>query len=124
VHAAALVIYRPTSTRRLCHPGFMFDPNAYGEEVAHILALGGGGEQPVPLAGGRCISARALELLRKKTALKLFVGSRAAEAALAGLYLYCSCWEEVHTIAQAHRNRRGELLARHRASPGAGSGQL
>lgn len=100
----------------------MFDPNAYGEEVAHLLALGGSGEQPMPLAGGRCASPRALELLRQTTALRLFGGSRAAEAALAGLYLYFSCWEEAHTIAQAIETAEGSywhaIVHRQEPDPG------
>ena len=100
----------------------MFDPNAYGREVANILALGGNGEQPMPLAGGRCTSARALKLLRQTTALKLFGSSRAAEAALAGLYLYFSCWDEAHTIAQTIETAEGSywhaIVHRQEPDPG------
>jgi hypothetical protein len=85
----------------------MFEPNAYGEEVVHILALGGNGERPMPLAGGPCSSARALELLRQTTAPKLFGGAFAAEAALAGLYVYFSCRDEAHTLAQTIETPEG-----------------
>ena len=85
----------------------MFDQNAYGEEVARILALDGRGRRLMPLAGGRCSSPRALELLRRTTGMKLFPGSRAPEAAMAGLYLYLSCWDEAHTVAQAIETAEG-----------------
>ena len=35
----------------------MFDPHAYGEEIAGILAMDGNGERLMPLAGGTCSSA-------------------------------------------------------------------
>jgi hypothetical protein len=78
----------------------MFDPNAYGEEVARILALDGSGQRLMPLARSQCSSKTALELLRQTTAQNLFPGSRAPKAAMAGLYLYFSCWDEAHTAAQ------------------------
>jgi len=65
----------------LCHPGLMFDPNAYGEEVARILALDGSGQRLMPLARSQCSSKTALELLRQTTVLNLFPGSRAPKAA-------------------------------------------
>ncbi|MCL5743288.1 MAG: hypothetical protein M1541_05070 [Acidobacteria bacterium] len=84
----------------LCHPGFMFDPNAYGEEVARILALDGSGQRLMPLDGRRCSSGTTVELLGQVEALRLFPASRAPEAAVAGLYLYFSCWDQAHTAAQ------------------------
>jgi hypothetical protein len=78
----------------------MFDPNAYGEEVARILALDGSGQRLMPLARSQCPSQPALEFLRQTTALNLFPGSRAPQAAMAGLYFYFSFWDEAHTVAQ------------------------
>src|SRR5512132_3678170 len=77
-----------------------FNPTAYGPEVAAILALDGGGERLMPLAMGTCSSGEALRRLRASTARQIFPSSRAGEAALAGLYLYFSCLDEAHEIAQ------------------------
>jgi hypothetical protein len=78
----------------------MFDPNAYGADVARLLALDGAGQRLMPLAGGQCSSDQARDELRKSTAAGLFPNASAPEAALAGLYLYFSCWEEAHAHAQ------------------------
>jgi hypothetical protein len=77
-----------------------FDPAAYGEEVAAILALDGLGERVMPLAEGRCSSDPAREILRAVDAVRLFPGARSPHAAIAGLYLYFSCWDEAHQTAQ------------------------
>ena len=69
----------------------MFDPWAYGDEIAAILALDGNGERLMPLAGGTCSSAEARRLLK---------ASRLPPAVLAGLYLYFSCRDEAHGVAQ------------------------
>src|SRR5689334_20690538 len=76
----------------------MFDSQAYGSEVAAILALGGNGERLMPLTGGTCSSAEAFDLLRR---------SQLAPPVLAGLYLYFSCWEEAHQTAQDLDTREG-----------------
>jgi hypothetical protein len=77
-----------------------FNAMAYGPDVAAILALDGAGGRLMPLAGGQCSSADAYALLKATNARQLFPRSRAPEAALAGLYLYFSCWNEAHEIAQ------------------------
>jgi hypothetical protein len=69
----------------------MFDAHAYGEEIAGILAMDGNGERLMPLAGGTCSSAEARGLLK---------ASRLPPAVLAGLYLYFSCWDDAHGVAQ------------------------
>ena len=84
-----------------------FDPKAYGAEVAAILALDGGGKRLMPLAGGQCSSTEALALLKAAAAHKLFPRSRSPEAALAGLYLYFSCWAEAHQVAQDIQTAEG-----------------
>ena len=68
-----------------------FDPTAYGEIIAAILALDGGGERLMALAEPTCSSGRALAQLNGASAAQLFPRSRAPEAALAGLYLYFGC---------------------------------
>ncbi|HUP03503.1 MAG TPA: hypothetical protein VMU19_05915 [Bryobacteraceae bacterium] len=78
----------------------MFQPSAYGADVARILSLDGAGSRPMPLAGGLCSSARALAEIGKSTPSKLFPHSRAPEAAMAGLYVYYSCWNQAHETAQ------------------------
>ncbi len=77
-----------------------FDSQAYGDKVSAILALDGDGERLMPLAMGRCSSARAHDLLKATTAAQLFPDARAPEAALSGLYLYFSCLDDAHSIAQ------------------------
>ena len=100
-----------------------FDPHAYGDEVAAILALDGNGERLMPLASGRCSSDRALELLKQTSASRLFALSRAPEAALAGLYMYFSCLDEAHTLAQDISAAEGSFWhgIMHRQEPDAGN---
>jgi hypothetical protein len=75
----------------------------------------------MPLAMGTCSSREALELLRSKTAAQLFPRSRAPEAALAGLYLYFSCLEEAHSLAQNIASAEGSFWhgIMHRQEPDA-----
>ena len=77
-----------------------FDSTAYGAQVAAILSLDGDGRRLMALAEPKCSSGRALAALRAANARQLFPQSRAAEAAMAGLYLYFGCWEEAHETAQ------------------------
>lgn len=100
----------------------MFDPRAYGEEVARILALDGSGERLMPLARGKCSSEPARSALRATTAPRLFPGARAPEAAMAGLYLYFSCRDEAHAMAQEIDNAEGSywhaIVHRQEPDPG------
>src|ERR1017187_8755943 len=91
----------------------MFDPNAYGDEIAGILALDGNGERLMPLAGATCRSAEARRLLK---------ASRLPPAVLAGLYLYFSCWDEAHGVAQDLDTPEGSYWHAlvHRQGPDAG----
>src|SRR5579872_4751519 len=84
-----------------------FNPNAYGRDVAAILAIDGNGDRAMPLESARCSSPQALASLKAAGARQLFPGSRAPEAALAGLYLYFSCWSEAHEIAQDVQSPEG-----------------
>jgi hypothetical protein len=101
----------------------MFDPKAYGGEVAAILALDGGGQRIMPLASGRCSSAAAYALLKAVTARGLFPEARAPEAAVAGLYLYFSCLDEAHGIAQGVESAEGSYwhAIMHRQEPDPGN---
>ena len=100
-----------------------FDPRAYGEQVADILALDGSGERLMPLAEGRCSSDRAREILRGTDAVRLFPDARSPQAAIAGLYLYFSCWDEAHQVAQDIPSAEGSYWHAivHRQEPDAGN---
>ncbi len=100
-----------------------FDPSAYGSEVAGILALDGNGERLMPLAMGRCSSEEARRRLAAAKAPLLFPGARAPEAAMAGLYLYFSCIDEAHEVAQNISTPEGSYWHAivHRQEPDAGN---
>jgi hypothetical protein len=92
----------------------MFDPHAYGDEIAGILALGGNGERLMPLASGTCSSPEARNSLK---------ASHLPPAVLAGLYLYFSCWEDAHGVAQDLESKEGSYWHAivHRQEPDAGN---
>ncbi len=97
----------------------MFDANAYGETVAGILAREGGGMRLMPLVAQGCEG----EVLRGRKARELFPAARAPEAALSGLWLYFSCFEEAHKIAQEIATEDGSYwhAIAHRMEPDAGN---
>jgi hypothetical protein len=92
----------------------MFDPHAYGDEIAAILALDGNGERLMPLTRGTCSSAQARNLLKT---------SSLPPKMLAGLYLYFACWDEAHTVAQDLETPEGSYWHAivHRQEPDAGN---
>jgi hypothetical protein len=98
-----------------------FLSTAYGSEVAALLALDGDGERPMPLAGGTCTSAEAARRLASAAPSALFPAARAPEAALAGLYLYFSCLDECHSLAQRIETPEGSFwhAILHRQEPDA-----
>ena len=100
-----------------------FDPRVYGEDVAAILALDGGGRRLMPLEKGRCSSDRAYSVLKASPSGKLFSGARAPEAAMSGLFLYFSCLDEAHEIAQEVHTPEGSFwhAIMHRQEPDAGN---
>ena len=101
---------RSRCNQKLCHAMSMsFDPNRYGADVAAILALDGNGERLMPLVQGCSPSDDVSQRLRAVSAQQLFYGSRAPEAALSGLYLYFSCWDEAHNIAQDLSSKEGSF---------------
>jgi hypothetical protein len=69
----------------------MFDPRAYGDDVARILALDGDGERLMPLVHANGGGNEARELV---------AAAKVAPLLRAGLYLYFDCWDEAHTVAQ------------------------
>jgi hypothetical protein len=100
-----------------------FNPRAYGEEVAAILALDGDGKRLMPLAGGLRSSEPAYLALQATSSGKLFSGAHAPEAAMSGLYLYFSCLDEAHEIAQEVNTVEGSFwhAIMHRQEPDAGN---
>jgi hypothetical protein len=91
--------------------------------VADILALDGDGERLLPLAMERCSSDAARDRLRPASPHVLFAGARAPEAAMSGLYVYFSCFEEAHAIAQDIATAEGSYWHAivHRQEPDAGN---
>ena len=76
----------------------VFESSRYGPEVAEILALDGDGNRLSPLV---CAPSAAPEIKSKLTtssAGSLFPNAFAPECALAGLWLYFSCFEESHEM--------------------------
>ena len=100
-----------------------FEAQIYGDAVAKILALDGNGERLMPLVNGTCSSPQARELIARVAAKTLFPRARAPEAALAGLYLYFSCWDDAHQIAQGVNTAEGSYWHAiiHRQEPDAGN---
>lgn len=77
-----------------------FNPEDYGPEVASLLALDGHGRKLMQLVIGDPGPEEAVRRLRKLGVRTLFPGARAPEAALSGLWLYFSAFDESHGIAQ------------------------
>jgi hypothetical protein len=84
-----------------------FHPADYGPAVADLIALKGGGTQPMPLVHRSCDLPEAHALLKQVSAAQLFPKARAPEAALAGLYLYFSCWDDAHSTADSLEDPNG-----------------
>ena len=86
-----------------------FDPAKYGPEVARVLALDGNGTRLLPLHCVPCSSEEARGLLTKRTPKELFPDGEEPDAAMAGLLLYFSCFEEAHEIANNCTTAEGYL---------------
>ena len=93
------------------------------EQIARVLALADNGERLMPLAEGSCCSEEAREGLRGVVAEKLFPSARAPRGALSGLYLYFSCRDEAHEVAQEDPTAEGSYWHAivHRQEPDAGN---
>jgi hypothetical protein len=102
---------------------FEFNSEAYGADVAAILALDGNGSRLMPLAAGQCSSPGAKSRISKRTVRDLFPDAPAPEAALAGLWLYFSCLDESHKVAQDVNTLDGSFWhgIMHRQEPDAGN---
>jgi hypothetical protein len=86
-----------------------FDPAKYGPEVARVLALDGNGNRLLPLTCGPCSSEEAHRILKTWEPARMFPASEEAEAAMAGLWLYFSCFEEAHELANNCTTAEGYL---------------
>jgi hypothetical protein len=86
-----------------------FDPAKYGPEVARMLALDGNGNRLMPLTCAPCSSEEAQRVLKTWEPARLFPASEEAEAAMAGLWLYFSCFEEAHELANNCTSAEGYL---------------
>ncbi len=64
------------------------------------MALDQSGDRLMPLAAGRCSSGEAQGRLAAVTAAELFPHANSSLGALAGLWLYFSCLEQCHSLAQ------------------------
>jgi hypothetical protein len=100
-----------------------FDPTQYSPEVAQLLSLGQNGNYLLPLTCGPCTSEQARELLLVADPKQLFPGVEEPEAPMAGLWLYFSCFEEAHQLADYCESPEGELwhAILHRMEPDSGN---
>ncbi len=86
-----------------------FDAKAYSSGVAEILALDQHGHRLIPLVSTGCSSEEARTRLRKQRASDLFPKALSPKAALGGLWLYFSCWDECHEIVQNVHTSEGSV---------------
>jgi hypothetical protein len=75
-----------------------FRAELYGLDIARILALRENGARLMPLVRGECVSTPALEAVKQLSA---------PSSVQAGLYLYFSCWDEAHSMADSLENADG-----------------
>ncbi len=95
-----------------------FRSSDYGPAIAEILALAEDGHRLLPLVGGRARLA-VPPLNRDLFAGRRVVSKEFAEAAKSGLFLYFSCLDEAHSIAQEIHNPTGSYWhgVMHRQEP-------
>jgi len=100
-----------------------FNASAYGREIEELLALDQHGERLMPLVADGCSSPEANRRLAKLDAAKIFANSHSPEGVLAGLWLYFSCFEECHSIAQDLNTAEGSFwhAILHRQEPDSGN---
>jgi hypothetical protein len=100
-----------------------FDPASYGDKVAQLLALDGNGQRLVPLVTAGRSSEDAYHRLKNAKAKELFPKSSAPKGGLAGLWLYFSCFEEAHEVAQGDPSPEGSFwhAILHRQEPDSGN---
>ena len=100
-----------------------FVPTRYAPEVTRVLALAGNGERLIPLTSRECCSPEAHKILANADARAFFPESKDRTAAIAGLWLYFSCFEEAHDLVSQSATRECELwhAILHRQEPDSGN---
>src|ERR1051325_9029247 len=100
-----------------------FDPAKYGPDVARILARDGGGQRLLPLTCGPCSSEEARRMLSHLRPDGLFPAADEPRPAMAGLFLYFSCFEEAHRLIDDCDTTEGRLWHAivHRLEPDSGN---
>lgn len=100
-----------------------FDAARYGPEVERVLNQDGGGNRPMPLAPCCASSEHIRTELLGMGAKRLFAGAKNPEAAMSGLFVYFSCLDEAHKIAQDLSGREGSYwhAIMHRQEPDPGN---
>ena len=100
-----------------------FDAASYGDQVARLLALDGNGNRLIPLVASGPSSDEAYRQLKVATGTDLFQRAAAPNGALAGLWLYFSCFEESHQVAQDDTSAEGSFwhAILHRQEPDSGN---
>jgi hypothetical protein len=90
--------------------------------VAQILALDQDGNRLIPLVSGGCSPREARSALAQHKAFDLFPDAAAPQAALAGLWVYFSCFDQGHKLAQDIETPEGgywhAILHRQEPDPG------
>jgi hypothetical protein len=91
-----------------------FSPADYGADVAAVLGMDGDGHKLIPLVFGQCSSEEARQAVPSL---------RIPAAAKSGLFVYLSCFEEAHNLAQSLDSAEGSLWhgILHRMEPDAGN---
>lgn len=101
----------------------VFNPAAYGPEVARVLEMDGSGQRLMPLTCAECTNAQARQILKTMDTTRLFPKVKDPAAAAAGLWLYFSCFEEAHELVSEPQTPEGELwhAILHRREPDSGN---
>jgi hypothetical protein len=86
-----------------------FSASGYGAEIERILGEDGAGLRLMPLAPAACSSEDVRKELKRHKARDLFPNAASPEGALAGLFLYFSCLDEAHSIAQELNTAEGSF---------------
>lgn len=76
------------------------DTTSLQPAVLSILQLDGGGDRLMPLVGRTPSSEEAVRRLTDAQAGGFFPGAESPAGALAGLWVYFSCFDQAHTVAQ------------------------
>lgn len=95
----------------------------YGSDIERILNLDGGGNRPMPLAPCAPSSPEAYSALKLFHPQQLLCDAPEPEAAMSGLFLYFSCLDDAHRIAQDLPGAEGSYwhAIMHRQEPDPGN---